>query len=417
MSASDWLTGLAHRGAATLMRRRRRLPKFLNRMINKIAKNPDGFAFRVVSRALGGTRKSQIPPPTTIPDTPVRVYVGPTNYAGQGFLWARALEASTPRIGARNMAIELPGGFAFRADTSVPVAVYNSSVAWQRAELEAVELFTHVLVESERPLFGSLFHRDVAHEIETLHLRGLSSAFMCHGTDIRSPRTHMRLNRWSPFFDDPRETRVLQADADSNLAMLDSMGRPIFVSTPDLLIDVPEAHWCPIMVDVERWTGGRPILSRPVPVVAHVPSLGATKGTHVLEPALRRLHDLGKIDYRRASGVPAGMMPGLIGDADIVLDPDLIGSYGVAGCEAMAAGRVVIGHVLPEVRRKVRELAMVDLPIVEADPDTFEAMLSDLIASPERMRALAAAGHAYMQAVHSGTMSAAVLREQWIDKD
>ena len=102
------------------------------------------------------------------------VYIGPTNYAGQGREWARALGAAG--VAARNMAVDVPGGFSFPADSVVPVPVYNLSESWQQAELEAVSRYTHVLVEAERPLFGRLLGRDPGREAELLAERGADLA-------------------------------------------------------------------------------------------------------------------------------------------------------------------------------------------------------------------------------------------------
>ena len=213
-------TRLAHSVLTRLMKNRHRLPRFLNRLMDNVARNPDGVASRVASFILGGSSARNVPVPTPVPDADVRVYIGPTNYSGQGFLWARALERGKSGINSKNMAVELPGGFDFAADSLVPVGAYNTSRKWQEAELKAVEGFTHVLFEAERPLFGSLFGRDIAREVAALHAKGISCAFLCHGTDIRSPRRHLSQNRWSPFVCGSEQMNRLQSDADANLALL-----------------------------------------------------------------------------------------------------------------------------------------------------------------------------------------------------
>lgn len=411
------ISGAVHGAMAYLVSRRQHLPRALNRLIDDVAKNPDGFAGRIAARLLGGSSSKHVPPATSVPESSVRVYIGPTNYAGQGFLWARALERADGSIGARNMAIELPAGFAFPADSLVPTAVQTASVAWQRAEFDAVAGFTHVLFEAERSLFGPLYGRDVSAEIEQLELHGVSCAFLCHGTDVRSPRLHVERDRFSPYVDDS-QTAALQADADANLALLRSHSLPIFVSTPDLLIELPEASWCPVVVDTARWkSAGRQLLQRSVPVVVHLPSMGSVKGTHLIEPMLHRLHAEGIIEYRGLTGIPSAEMPAIIGDADIVLDQFRIGSYGVAAVEAMAASRVVIGHVLPDVRKLVRELTERELPVVEADPDSLEIVLRGLIADPQRIVATAESGRDFAELVHSGSLSARVLLDGWIASD
>lgn len=407
---------LAERTMAAILAQRHRLPRFVNRLIDDVAKNPDGFAGKTAARLLGGGGSRRAAAPTTVPARDIRVYIGPTNYAGQGWQWARALEASDPSIGARNMAIDLPGGFAFPADSNVSVGVHTASVAWQRAELDAVSQFTHVMFEAGRALFGPLLGRDVARELAELERRGVSCSFMCHGTDIRSPRLHMERDALSPYFDDPH-TALFQREADDNLALLKAHERPVFVSTPDLLADVPWAYWCPVVVDVDRWETTRELLSGTSPVVAHFPSVSHVKGTRLIEPIMHGMHRRGLVEYRSMTGIRSSEMPRHVAAVDIVLDQFRIGSYGVAAVEAMAAGRVVVGHVLPDVRDRVRQAVGLDLPIVEAVPDTLESVLTELLADESRMRSLSNAGQRFARQVHSGAQSAHVLKAEWIDRN
>ena len=44
-------------------------------------------------------------------------------------------------------------------------------------------------------------------------------------------------------------------------------------------------------------------------------------------------------------GVPHTELVEMVKSADIVVDQLLLGSYGVFACEAMAAGRVTVGHI------------------------------------------------------------------------
>ncbi|HQG69098.1 MAG: hypothetical protein IT189_00530 [Microbacteriaceae bacterium] len=410
----SWLSRRASEIAGRLVRNRDRLPRFLDRLITSASKNPDGVVGRMASLLLAGSSQD-LPAATTAPPTPTRIYIGPTNYAGQGYLWARALIASRESIGARNMEVELPGTFAFPADTVVPVGVYNRSKRWQEREFEAVAGFTHVLLEAERPLFGTLFDRDIRREVDALQQRGLSVAYLSHGTDARSPRNHTERTPWSPFADDAQEAARLQADADHNIALLVATDRPVFVSTPDLLFDLPSATWCPVVVDPSQWAGARPLLSAPRPVVAHIPSMSSMKGTHLIEAPIRALAERGTVDYRGITGVPAASMPAIIGDTDIVLDQFRLGSYGVAACEAMAAGRVVVGHVLPDVRDHVRRATGLSLPIVEATPTTLAVVIAELLGDPARMKAIGAQSAEFVASVHAGPLSAAVLTSHWID--
>jgi glycosyltransferase involved in cell wall biosynthesis len=310
------------------------------------------------------------------------------------------------------MAVQIPGAFAFPADTQVPVAVYQGSQQWQHAEYAAVRRFTHVLFEAERPLFGALFGRDTAAEARALAEYGLGTAFICHGTDIRLPSRHAESSPWSPFRDPGIHTERLERQAKHNKTLLDELGRPVFVSTPDLLADVPYATWCPVVIEPGRWLAPAPT-QRARPVVLHAPSQPALKGTALIRPAMRGLDREGVVEYRELQGVPHAQMPQTYAAADIVLEQFRLGLYSVAACEAMAAGRVVVGHVPEIVRDTVKRETGINLPIIQATPDTVGEVVRALAADPAARTAAGAAGEAFVRQVHSGAHSARVLLEGW----
>jgi hypothetical protein len=404
------MSGLFSRAADWAVKNRSRMPRWVGRVMESAARNPDGVVGRLSARLLGGGAAAAV---TEVPSAEIRVYIAPTNYAGQGFLWARALERADARIGARNSAVQLPGGFAFPADALVSIATVNGSAEWAEAEWEAASRFTHVLVEAERSMFGRRFGRDLEAEVLALEARGLSVAFLCHGTDIRDPERHAALTPWSPYPEDPR-TEVLQQDARRNLELLERLRRPTFVSTPDLLLDVPWARWCPVVADAARFATAEPLFAGRRPRVIHASSNPLQKGSDRIEPALAPLVDRGELEYELITATPAAQMPAVFAAADIVLDQFRLGSYGVAACEAMAAGRVVVGHVLPQVRETVERESGVPLPIVEATPDTLEEVVAGLVADPAEARRIAATGPGFVAAVHTGGASARVLRDGWI---
>lgn len=391
---------------------RSKLPQWAQRLMESAARNPDGLVGRLSARLMGAGGDA---PVTTVPATPIRVYIAPTNYAGQGFLWARALEASDSRIGARNLAIDLPGGYAFPADTLVPIAAVNASADWAENEWQAASQFTHVLIEAERPLFGKRWGRDVEAEVLALEAAGVSVAFLGHGTDVRNPDHHMALTPWSPYGEDPR-TPVLREDARANLALLERLRRPTFISTPDLAADLPWAIWCPVVVDSKRFATDAPVFAAGQVRVIHASSNPLQKGSDRIEPALAPLIAAGSLEYELITATPSAQMPAVFASADIVLDQFRVGSYGVAASEAMAAGRVVVGHVLPSVRERILRDTGLELPIVEATPDTLHEVVAGLCANPVSARKIAAAGPAYVAAVHSGSMSAAALTGHWISQ-
>lgn len=381
---------------------------------------PDPVLGRLLPGRLGW-RTSTLPIATR-PQGDVRLLVAPVNSAGQGFLWARSAER-LPGVGAVNVATSTAGmaALGFPADVSVPEGAFLFARGWQRRQRRAVLAgFTHVMLESGRYLFGTDPSRsplEVARETADL---GIRVALLWHGSDIRVPSSHEAWEPDSPFgargVYPPDSTRVLEANARANRRMVDESDFPVFVSTPGLL-DVPRSRWLPVVVDTARWRTDRRPFTGGVPVVAYVPSNSPLKGGPQVDEQLAALEDEGLIVYRRLERIPAERMPEVYGQADIVLDQFRIGDYGVAACEAMAAGRLVLGHVHADVRSAVRRETGHELPIIETRFDEVGDRIREILSQPAAWSATAAAGPVFVDAVHDGTASAKAMERFLRDGD
>ena len=351
------------------------------------------------------------PPRTDSPNT--RLFVGPVNYAGQGHMWAKAAEGCLDGVSGYSMSYSQPTDFQFAVDQRVPGAAFAFSRRWhelQRREVTAN--FTHVLVEAERPIFGRLFVDSAADQIDALLEAGVKVAMVAHGSDVRLPSRHARRVDDSPFRDNFwDETPELERLVRANLALLDQLGLPTYVSTPDLLLDVPNARWLPVVVEFDRWQVDRVPLMSLVPHVAHVSSQGVVKGTALIEPTLRRLEAEGLIRYTRIEGDPPAEMPALYRDADVVLDQFRLGDYGVAACEALASGCVVVGHVSEHARAVVAAQTGWSLPIVESSAANLDQVLRKILSDRPRFQDEARRGVEFVREVHDGSMSANRLAE------
>ncbi|WP_341934950.1 hypothetical protein MRBLWO14_000554 [Microbacterium sp. LWO14-1.2] len=385
----------------------------MNGLIDRIADNPTSLVGRLAARRLGPPAPRGSVAATSFDAKPVRVLVAPVNYSAQGTAWARALEAASADISARNMAVDVPGGFHFDADLVVPVGTYHNDPEWQRRQFAAAKGATHVLIEAEEPPFGRLLDRSVARQAGALIAAGVDVAYLGHGTDVRLPSRHIRNNPWS-YFADPSVYRPrAEALAARNIDLVSHSGRPVFVSTPDLLVDLPGAAWVPVVVDPERWHEPRSIRPEGTPLrVAHAPSVAAAKGTPLIMPTLDKLVAEGIVELTLLQGVPSARMPEAFAQADVVLDQFRAGSYGVAACEAMSSGCVVVGQVSSQVREAVHGTTGEELPIVEATPDTLEDVLRGLARTD--LVPLAQSSRAFVRSVHDGRRSAQILIDRWI---
>lgn len=347
-------------------------------------------------------------PPVT--DAPVRLAIGPANSAGQGKQWADAAERHLTGVAATSFSGFGGGAFQQAVDVRIPVAVHRNGRAWHASLEEWLFAQTHVLWESGRPLLGHRHRADVRREVEALSARGVGCGLMFHGSDVRPPAAHGESERWSPFPRFPQAADALAFDAERSARLIAELDVPVFVSTPDLLRWVPQATWCPVVVDREAVRSVRVEREpRQTPLVVHAPSSAWLKGSDLVEPVLQGLHRDGVIEYRRLEAMPHREVMAAYASADVVLDQFVLGIYGVAACEAMAMGAVVVSHVDEFTRGAAERLTGRELPIVEADPETLESQLRAYASDPAAFDSVRAAGREYVEAVHSGALSAAAL--------
>jgi len=334
--------------------------------------------------------------------------IGPANSAGQAWAWSRAAARLLPHVRPSVITIRNEK-YDFPTDVPVLRTAFARDTTWQAAAAaSAVGTWTHALLEAGRPVFGTLNGRDFRGDAALLAEAGVRVGLVLHGSEVRDPRIHAATHPWSPFADpgDPR-TKRLQHGCDTLLPLVRSFEGPVFVSTPDQLDYVPRAAWLPVVVDTHRWRPGPPVLERRVPLVVHAPSTPWLKGTDQVLATLQPLVDAGKIELRLVTGMPPSQAAELIRSADVVVDQVLLGLYGVLACEAMSAGRLVLGNVGQRLRSRVPA----DLPVVEVTPTNLAEVLERFLQDPAAAREVAAQGPAFVERFHDGRYSSKVLAE------
>lgn len=376
---------------------------------------PDRVLARIMPRNLRWDPDAMVV--ATRPAGAVRLYIAPANSAGQAFRWARAAEENLRGVGAVNLMVTDAGSelYRFPADVRVPAMGFVFAAQWQRRQrAELLAGFTHMLLESGRFAYGSVPGSSPLRVAQHLADGGLDIALLWHGSDIRIPSRHAETEPESPFGPNggypQKATAVLERNARQRMRMIEDSDYPVFVSTPGLL-DVPRSRWLPVVVEIERWTRNRPAFAQERPVVAYAPSSSLMKGSPAIDEELRGLEREGLITYRRVEAVPSDEMPSVYSRADIVLDQFRLGDYGVAACEAMAAGCTVVGHVAESVRETVRTLTGRELPIVESLLADVGSTVRRLVAEPEASRAMAEDGRRFVAEVHDGRHAARALAD------
>ncbi|WP_431934918.1 glycosyl transferase family 1 [Micromonospora sp. RP3T] len=336
---------------------------------------------------------------------PVRLGLGTANYAGQLSALAVALTTARTDVGVELVMAKPPETYRYPADR------YLNYPGEHRLDVQAEQArrvlgwYTHLIVDAFRPVLGRANGDDIAADLPALRRARLKVALLAHGSEIRHPGAHLERHAESAFRDaDPELRERLTTVAERNRRTAEESGLPFFVTTPDLLDDVPFATWAPLIVDVDDWACDRPVLERARPVVLHAPSKRWTKGTDRLLPRLQEMHDRHVIELRLVEGLPHHEMRRQVQDCDIVVDQLVMGSYGTFSCEGMAAGRVVVAYVSEGPHRA----AGVRPPIANATPDTLVKAIESLLDDRPAAVALAAEGTRYVRDHHDGRRTAEV---------
>lgn len=364
--------------------------------------------------------QGKLPPQVPLPDMskPIRLMIGPVNYAGQGYLWCRAAE-STGVVSAKNFVHSDNNPLSYPADFTLSWRTAEHSRVWQQDMLDKLrDNYTHVLIEASMPLIGGLHSGNLGKQIELMKDAGLQVGFLAHGTEVRLPSTHSENDPYSYFRDkDWVDPEIFEPVIAENLRFIRKSGLPVFVSTAGLLLDLPNASFLGVIVNPEKWATSSIPLTRERIKVVHAPTNPTPKGTPYIAPVAKKLHAEGLIEYIELRGVPHNDMPAVFADADVVLDQFRAGDYGVAACETMASGRIVLAHVSEQVRGEVSRLAGLPLPIVETNVETVESVLRDIVARREHYQRIASTGPAFVKQLHSGGYSRDTLMKTFLDSE
>lgn len=339
-------------------------------------------------------------------DTTIRLGLGPANYAGQAAWFASAVCKARSDVSAEVFMYRSARPFGFPADAFHDAAKLGTADVQVDQVRRIVGRYTHLVADAFRPVFGYLNGDHVGADLPLLRTTGIKVALLSHGSDIRHPLRHLERHEYSHFRDAPEGVvETLIAITEQNYRTAEESRLPIFVTTPDLLDDVPWATWAPLVVDVEAWRCERPVMERRRPVVLHAPSARWTKGTDRIMPVLDDLAERGVIEVRLAEGVAWAEMREMVQDADVVIDQFTTGAYGTLSCEAMAAGRPVVAYLSDQVKETVGP----DLPIIDATPDTLREALEGLIEDRDRAAKIGLASAEFALKYHDGTWTARVL--------
>ncbi len=338
--------------------------------------------------------------------------IGPTNSANQATLWSSALHKFGLNAESLRISADVTDEW-FTSDYALNRTQWLDFDTRQKLADSVAKSKNIVLFESLRPIFRLLNARDgrnpVLEDFELMSRVGKRYGVIFHGSDIRNTEAHALRNPYSPFHTGSSELekmRKRQAENAELVPVLRERKIPIFVTTKDLLIDLPDAHWLPVTVDFDRFYKvalNSPIFPDPDQKirVLFLPSRSWLKSADLIEPVLIKLRDEGVISYHSyfAAGqtLKHSEIPASMAEADLVID-QYLGVIGVFPIEALAAGRLVMSYVPVDAG---------EVPIINITPDTLESELRRVA----RERPTPTSGIEYAKRWHDGTESVMAIAE------
>lgn len=227
----------------------------------------------------------------------------------------------------------------------------------------------------DQGLLAAPLHRGVRlDELRLLRRAGKRVYLAAYGADVRTRRTTTALGEPNCCSFCPAPGRFCVCDETPSQARMSRRNAlaTARMTTAEMGLYDPEAwpiHYWP--VDVARMALAPPTRREGPLKVFHAPNHPHFKGTAMLRAAVAALKARGvEIDYRELSGVSNAEVIAAQHDADLVADQFIIGAYGYAALEAMAAGKPVLCFL-----RRPDWLAGPDCPILSAGPADIERVL------------------------------------------
>ncbi len=334
--------------------------------------------------------------------------VGPTNSANQGSEWSKALSRSG--FTSRSLRISTdPDAEWFATDIAFARHEWLIPSFRKKFEVDVARNVDVFLFESLRPIFRPRDTKDsrnlTLQDFDFMKRIGKKSGVIFHGSDIRDVDSHTLRSEFSPFHTNRPELEQVRIRSNENRALLPEIRArkiPIFVSTKDLLTDVPDARWLPVAIDFPKFAEvatNSPLFASSKLRVLFLPSRSWVKSAELIEPILRKLSKEEVIDYVNPGPIKHGEVPELLSRVDLVID-QFLGVVGVFPIEALAAGRLVMSYV---------PSGSSDAPIINITPETLEAELRRVASE----RPMPVQGVDYAKKWHDGRASVEVITKSF----
>lgn len=212
------------------------------------------------------------------------------------------------------------------------------------------------------------------------------------GSDVRQQRIAEKLN---PF----AATKGHQGDHEAEILKLAELSGDCYVKDYELIPHVEpyfKRVWTiPRLIDLGQVPKSLSAGTRPL--IVHAPTHREVKGTQYIVDAMTTLSKQFDFEFLLCAGLKHQDAMSLYRQADIIIDQLRIGTYGQLAIEAMAMEKVVVSYIADYVRPNLPE----ELPIVNANPDTFLSIMDGLLADRRLWQTLGEQGRTYVENYHA----------------
>lgn len=280
--------------------------------------------------------------------------------------------------------------FGFQADRVIDVSTSDPAAVWPHF-LEALDRFDVFHFHFGRTFFSYGWKNFPPYwDLPVLRALGKKIVFTYVGSDCRTPPLHSVHNGFSELY-----FQEIEPDPDRITASIDLVSNYAdkqLAMSVELMAYVPGSEYISRAFPLDEWEE-QPAAQREVPVIIHVPSRRALKGTTQIVEAMETLKAEGlAFDFRMYERLSHEELVKLARDADVVIDNIVMGDHGIASVEAMASSRVAVAYLIDPVKQ-----ACPGLPVYDANPANFAERMRALIPDRDLRLQLASAGRAYVK--------------------
>lgn len=134
-----------------------------------------------------------------------------------------------------------------------------------------------------------------------------------------------------------------------------------------------------------------------IPILVHTPSATGAKGTKYVRIAIENLKKKNIIfEYIEIHNKTRQESLDAIASCDIFIDQFIVGSYGLATCEAMAMGKPVLCYLMPPVVERLPA----DCAIVNTNIDNLESTIEIYLLDESKRAAVGKLSRAFVEKYH-----------------